>query len=283
MPDLIGPYDSEPGWWTQAEWYKVAHAWAPSGVLGVRQTALTGGGFAVTSSGLTVTVAIGTAWIRGGGYSPASATPLSVAANGHGSWSRRDRIVIRRDLDAQTTTLELLTGTAAASPLAPDLAADEDGIWEIPICSFLVPPSSGTTLSGFVDERAWVDPRTGQLSFQTTAARDANLPTPADGLEVWVGADFAFYTRVFGVWQPRARFKSGATTITTSASGYATVTHGAVWTPLGVLVTGRLATNAGLVFAVTDITSTTFTVYVANGINAPLASTAVPIFWTAFL
>ena len=56
--------------------------------------------------------------------------------------------------------------------MAPALTQVEAGQWDIPLFSFLVPPNSGTTLTGFIDERTWVDPGVG---FGKGADPECNL------------------------------------------------------------------------------------------------------------
>jgi hypothetical protein len=41
--------------------------------------------------------------------------------------------------------------------VAPAITRD-DTTWDLPLFSFLVPPASGTTISGVLDERVWIDP-----------------------------------------------------------------------------------------------------------------------------
>lgn len=170
MADKVGPFDGVP--FSQAQWYSAAPIWAPSGVLGDPQSAVTAGPFGVTSSGLGLTVKAANeasrAWIRGAIWEPEAATKsATVTANAHATWSRRDRLVIRRDLGAQTVGLAVKAGTAAATPAAPTLTQVETGVWEESVCSFLAPPLSATTLSGFVDERVWLDPAGGDYASVT--------------------------------------------------------------------------------------------------------------------
>lgn len=155
MADLIGPFDDAP--WSQDQWYRFASMWAPSGVIGPASSSVTTGSFGVTASGLSLSVATGRYWVRGSGFEPEAVTVKAVTANANVSLSRRDRLVVRRDLAAATITLEVKAGTASATPTAPSLTQSETGTWEAPVCSFLVPPNSATTLSSFTDERPWID------------------------------------------------------------------------------------------------------------------------------
>jgi hypothetical protein len=180
VADLIGPFDTFP--WSQTEWYQAAGTWASSGVIGTPATSVSTGSFGVTATGLSLSVAIGRAWVHGSGFSPVSATAKSVTANGNATLQRRDRLVIRRDLAAQTVTLEILQGTPAGTPVAPALTQSETGVWEIPVASFLVPANNATTLSGFVDERQWISPDGGRRPrlFYATAGGTIGTSTGAE-------------------------------------------------------------------------------------------------------
>jgi hypothetical protein len=177
MPDSAGPFEG--GTWSEAEWYRFAPAWAPSGVLGSTPAASASqGSFGTSASGLTLSTSAGRAIVSGAGFERVGATSTPVPANANATLSRRDRLVIRRDLAAKTVTIRLVQGTPAASPVPPSVTQNDAGIWELPLCSFLVPPASGTGLSGFLDERLWITPGASVLTAMTT---DALLAQPALG------------------------------------------------------------------------------------------------------
>lgn len=161
MTENYGPFDGVP--WAQSQWYRFAAVWAASGVIDVAAASPSSGGLGVSFNGLTPSLAVGRAWVRGAGYeiSGTAKTMSAVPANTNASLSRRDRIALRRDLAAQTVAPVLIQGTPAASPAAPALQAVETGQYDTPLFSFLVPPNSGTSITGIVDERTWLDPATG--------------------------------------------------------------------------------------------------------------------------
>lgn len=177
MADVYGPFAS--GTWSDGEWAKYAPTWAPSGPIlaagATTPSSATTGEWAFASSGLSVSAAAGRAWVRGFGLTRTGTPPShAVTANTHATWSRRDRLILRRDLAAGTVTTAVKTGTAAASPTAPSLTQTETGVWEETLFSFLTPPGSGTNITGVVDERTWVRPDgRGYLIVPTpTAAGD---------------------------------------------------------------------------------------------------------------
>lgn len=157
MADVYGPFATGP--WADGEWARFAPTWAPSGPIGTGAASATTGEWAFATSGLTVSAGAGRAWVRGFGLSrTGGGPPHTVTANTHATWSRRDRLVLRRDLTAGTVTTAVKTGSAASSPVAPSLTQSETGVWEETLFSFLTPPNSGTTIIDVVDERQWVRP-----------------------------------------------------------------------------------------------------------------------------
>lgn len=159
MPDVYGPFGTSP--WSQAQWYRDAYARAYSGVFGTPADTVGTGDLPLTLNGLGWSVGLGRAHVRGAGYErTGTAMTGTVTANSNGN-QRIDRIVLRRDLAAQTVTIQRLQGTPAATPSAPNLTQSEDGIWEIALFRFNVPANSGTTLTNVTDERLWVESQVG--------------------------------------------------------------------------------------------------------------------------
>ena len=97
-------------------------------------------GFAVTVSGLTVSVAPGDCLINGRyGYEKETRT-FKIA--GGGAQPRIDTVVLRLDmsLDVRSIDLYVKTGTAASSPAVPALIRD-DTMWELGIANIRVEAS----------------------------------------------------------------------------------------------------------------------------------------------
>jgi hypothetical protein len=194
--ETFGPFDTQ-AWTDQTQWYRFGPTWAPSGVIDTPAASASAGSLGITFSGLTPTLSAGRAWVRGAGYelSGGSKTMTAVPANTNSSLSRRDRIVLRRDLSAKTVALTAIQGTPASTPVAPALTQVETGQWDTPLFSFLVPPNSGTVITGITDERVWVDPggntsinATGRVPISTTTqvasttALTSTITVPAVGV-----------------------------------------------------------------------------------------------------
>src|SRR5690349_17721664 len=126
MPDVYGPFTAQT--WTQGQWYRDAYARGESsGVYGGPYTAATAGDLALTVSGLTITMGLGRAHVRGAGYErTGTAWSYAVPANTNPTLARIDRLVLRRDLTAGTVTPTFLQGTPAATPAAPALTQSDD-------------------------------------------------------------------------------------------------------------------------------------------------------------
>lgn len=154
MADIVGPFDGKP--WSQDEFLRHMGAALPSGVHGSPAASSSAGDLALTLSGLNWSIGTGAATVRGAGFTRTTSAGDVTAVNTHGSWSRRDRLVLRRDVAAKTVTPVRIQGTPAASPVAPAIQQNETGQWDLRLFSYLVPPNSGTALTGVVDERPWI-------------------------------------------------------------------------------------------------------------------------------
>lgn len=231
MPDVFGPFDGLS--WAQAGWYRDAVFRGLSGVYGAPQSAASGGDLGFSASGLTITMALGRAHVRGSSYERTStAFSTAVTANATGN-PRKDRLVLRRNLTAKTVTPTVITGTPAASPALPALTQSEDGSWDLPLFSWTTPASSGTTLTAVTDERAWIGTTGGgELAFQSIAARDANFPSPVKGDTCTVNG--LTHTHDGTAWRWSRRFDVNGTT---DASGFLVIPHLLGATPTGILIT----------------------------------------------
>lgn len=175
MTDTSGPWGTNP--WTETQWYRFASAWAPDGVLGPNDLLL-------TSSGLSVTLGVGRAWVHGAGYERvAPVSSLTVAANNDSTNYRRDRIVLRRSLSTHTVTPVVIQGTPSATPVPPTPTQNDSGDWDVLMWSFLVPPGGGTSISGVIDERATVGAQTVS-TLRITSTTDAKVDSVAHPFQI---------------------------------------------------------------------------------------------------
>ncbi|MEC1724484.1 MULTISPECIES: hypothetical protein [Bacillaceae] len=91
-----------------------------------------------------MSIAAGSAWINGYRYENTDVLnkPLSTA---DGSNPRIDRVVVRLSQITRSIQLAIVTGTPAATPIAPELTRTSD-VYELGIADVLV-PSAATSIS----------------------------------------------------------------------------------------------------------------------------------------
>jgi hypothetical protein len=106
------------------------------------------------SSGMQVKVRTGECWMRGHwGTSTAEKTlPIATA---HATFARKDRVVLRADFTNNRIEVDVLTGTAAASPSAPAVS-QTSVVWETSLSVVDVPAAVSTISSARpVDNRVY--------------------------------------------------------------------------------------------------------------------------------
>lgn len=131
---------------TQAQWQSMAKVFAQSGVVG--PTDLT-----VASSGATmvVTTSIGAAFVEGFYYNSDAVLSNTITA-ANATLSRIDTVALRMDRTANTVTVVVVNGTAAASPVQPTLNASAT-LFDFPLANVLVDPAVGVIASNKVTDR----------------------------------------------------------------------------------------------------------------------------------
>lgn len=119
------------------------------------------------SSGMQVSVAAGNAIVRGFFYQSTAAETLAIANSS--TSPRIDSVVIRLNPTANTAVLVVVTGTPAASPVAPALTQTDSGNFEMLLANVAVAANATTIAAGDV-----TDIRTFNGNVWTTATRPAN-------------------------------------------------------------------------------------------------------------
>jgi hypothetical protein len=204
--ETYGPFEApegDPRNWSQDDWYDFAPSWAYSGVVGSTPTSNYGAsGLGLSVNGRVLSVNAGRAWVCGSGYQLAGDPKgFTVPVNTHGSWSRRDRLVLRRDRTNKTVTLVLLSGTPAATPSAPDPQLAYGDKWDLLLFSWLTPPNSGNQLSDVRDERCFLSPQGGRLSVWGRTGQDAVALWAPDGLNLLRRDSGLDIVRLGGQWR----------------------------------------------------------------------------------
>ena len=131
-------------------------------------------------TGMNVTVATGQALVRGHYYYNTTSATLNITA-ANATNPRIDAIVLHLDPTLNSTVLTVLTGTAAASPVAPTLTQTDSAVYEILLATVLVPAASSVVSSGNITDartflgQGWFStPVQSKTAAYTTVAGDKN-------------------------------------------------------------------------------------------------------------
>ncbi|MDF2645352.1 MAG: hypothetical protein K0Q73_1157 [Paenibacillus sp.] len=118
-------------------------------------------------TGMTVSIAAGSAWINGYRYENTDALNKTLAT-ANGSYPRIDRIVIRWSLLDRSIIAAVLTGTAAATPTAPSLTRSTD-VYELCIAEILVPQAATSVTAGNITDTRLDSSLCGTVNSLVTA------------------------------------------------------------------------------------------------------------------
>ena len=121
-------------------------------------------GLNLTFNGLQWSLSPGEMFTAGSMHLVENTPETGLSAATTGSLPRRDMLVSRRTLttDGQsTTTLAVISGTPATSPVDPIPTQERVGVFEEPLFSWQVPGGGGTTVTEVSDRRRWRDPDGG--------------------------------------------------------------------------------------------------------------------------
>ncbi|MFJ6729362.1 hypothetical protein ACIQPQ_31120 [Streptomyces sp. NPDC091281] len=179
MAEFSAPFDGSPIA-TQAQWSRMARRW---GIDGVHAEDATQNGLRVTASGIsTVTVAAGEAFVNGFYYSNDAPRTVNVTPNAGGA-ARTDMVILRCDMTAKTVTAQYKTG----GTLPPTLAADESGIYEIPLAQCTVAAGSSVVAATAVSDRRWFTDRGALPSIPGARRPSIRSQLLVEGTSLYVG------------------------------------------------------------------------------------------------
>ncbi|MCY0946834.1 tail fiber domain-containing protein [Streptomyces antarcticus] len=175
---------------TETQFSQMFREFQDSGVV----TSLGASGFSVSAStGMTLTVGSGLAFVRGHMVQSTATENVTIAAAS--TQVRVDRVVLKLDPATNSITLAVKAGTAG-STTPPALTQTDTGIYEMALASVTVAASVTSITSGditatrpFVGHRvgAWItatrptSPRLGQLGYNNST----------DSWEYWTGSAWA--------------------------------------------------------------------------------------------
>lgn len=135
-----------------------------------------GGGLLVTGSGsaLSVSIAPGSAFIRG--FVAVNDAPVAVSINANASGATRvDRIVVKLDPSANSATYAYKVGSGGTPP---SLTQTDTGVYEMPLARVPVANNAANLAGAVIDERPFADMRLGCWSTATRPGTPGYGPTP---------------------------------------------------------------------------------------------------------
>ncbi|WMJ89261.1 hypothetical protein [Anaerocolumna sp. MB42-C2] len=119
------------------------------------------------TTGMTVSIAAGSAWINGYRYENTEALNKTLTT-ANGSYPRIDRIVIRWSLLNRSITAVVLTGTAAVTPTAPALTRNAE-VYELCLAEILVPQAATSITTGNITDTRLNSSLCGTVNSLVTA------------------------------------------------------------------------------------------------------------------
>jgi hypothetical protein len=171
------------------------------------------------SSGMVVKVPAGFAIVRGHAYLSTATENITITAAAANP--RIDVLVLELNPTANTITLKMVNGTAAASPVAPTLTQTTDALFQLALAQVLVPASATTIAAGNVtDVRSFLG---NQFGRWMTATRPASPALGTAGYnsttgqpEFWNGSAWVSFLADLAVTE--AKIANGAVTSTKLSS-----------------------------------------------------------------
>lgn len=146
------------------------------------------------STGMTVKVPAGYAMVRGHYYASTAIETLAITA-AHATLARIDNVILELDPTANTITLKVVAGTAAASPVAPTLTQTDAGIYQQVLARVAVAAAATTIAAGVVtDARTFL----GVLPHTQSAATIVTTVTDKSASYTLTSADDNTYIRSTG-------------------------------------------------------------------------------------
>ncbi|MEB3367424.1 hypothetical protein [Saccharopolyspora mangrovi] len=183
--DEYSPFDAGPGSnVTEGQWRKFMRN-VLSGGDGVLRGLKDEFHVYADSTGMQVKVKTGECWIQGAWGHNASEKILPIAT-APGTNSRKDRVILRNDFVNNRIELDVLTGTAAASPVAPTMTRNssmhETSLAVVTVGTSVVTIAAGNVTIGAERERSSPYARyrraSGLQTIATSTATNVQFPTP---------------------------------------------------------------------------------------------------------
>lgn len=179
----------------EASWRKMAAWWLQDGVLydGLSMTVVES-----TVPAMSVTVRTGKVWIQGH-YGETTADKTLPIAPAHATLARKDLVIARADFANNRIELDVLTGTAAASPTDPALTQNTS-IWEIALARVDVPATdTAITTSQITRIGRTIQPRPGYLGCKIRRVAAQSIGASSTAI---ITFDTEDWDSASGFWAP---------------------------------------------------------------------------------
>lgn len=150
------------------------------------------------SGGMNLAVATGSAIVQGFFYeNTISAKTVAVTA-ANGTYARKDYVILKLDLSANSVTAIVKAGTADAGGGTLPTLTQTASVWEYPIAVVTVPAGAVSLVSGNIEN--WLDRQSSRVFTYSSTAQRGRIPT-LNG-EVVIGINTS--TRVLEIWNGSA-------------------------------------------------------------------------------
>ncbi|MEU3825233.1 hypothetical protein AB0F36_07895 [Streptomyces sp. NPDC029080] len=193
---------------SQAQWQKMARMWGGDRVdrrLTASSYESTDLPFYTSTTGRTVVVNAGRAWVGGFYYELTGTQSLTIADN-TSKYPRIDIIVLRADLTAGSVNLAVVAGQPAATPVAPQPTRATSGNWEMVLHEVAVPANNAAiSVSSRLQfdmppvlESPWNTDLTASYVQSGTFLYDMDVNRNTSQTEGFKGRDGFMWTRTLG-------------------------------------------------------------------------------------
>lgn len=146
------------------------------------------------SGGMNIAVATGSAIVQGFFYENLTTAKTLTVTAANGTYQRKDYVILKLDLAANSVTAVLKNGTADAGGGTLPTLTQTASVWEYPIAVVTVPAGAVSLVSGNIEN--WLDRQSSRVFTYSSTAQRGRIPT-LNG-DVIIGINTA--TRILEFW-----------------------------------------------------------------------------------
>jgi hypothetical protein len=146
------------------------------------------------SGGMNLDVAIGSAIVQGFFYENTISAKSLVVPTASGSYPRKDYVLLRLDLSANSVTAVVKSGTADVGGGTLPTLTQTASLWEYPIAVVTVPAGAVSLVSANIEN--WLDRQSSRVFTYASTAQRSRIPV-VNG-DIVIGINTA--SRVLEIW-----------------------------------------------------------------------------------